>query len=459
MKRLVLACTIGALTLCPVRAFSQDDEAAYRDGYDLILGQRWNEAREYFNRFGREWPESAWADDAAFWRCYAQQQQDSDQEPPFRCYEQFIADWPTSSWVADARSQLTVLSSELASRGRPEFLERQVSGRSRGTADDELLTLLAALRDNERASEILIQRFDESDDALLRGRIVLLLEEIDGADVTRKLIAITEQDESMRVRENAVIVLLDRDDTLARDRLIEILGDEAFSVSIRSEIVSEMDDWNDEQSLAILEEILTTSTELSLIEEAADALADSDSEAAIAVLLDAFDQQQTPELRYVMLEQIADVESQAVMSLLSDIALTSADAELANIAIEGIADREDSVGVAALEHIYANTDSRQRKLAALDGMGEAESEQAVEILARIIATESEAQLLAQAASALGETEQESAVAILLDLYHGSNNADVQRGAIHGLDQLSDYPAAVEGMLEILEARLDAAGAP
>lgn len=470
MKKPVLAFAVSVLTFCTASVFSQEDGAAYREGYNLIIEQRWSEAREHFSSFQQQWPDSAWADDAAFWHCFALEQPNGNQETQFQCYEEFIASWPASSWVADARSELLVLGSELASRGRPQFLERLGfddeddfdDDRFRGTADDELLMLLveqlADSSDDRRASDILIQRFDASDDVMLRSRIVLLMEEIDSESITRKLMEITAQDEAMQVRENAVIVLLDREDSLAHDRLAEILRDEAFGVEIRSEIISNMEDWDDDRALPILEEILAGSAEPGFIEEAVGALADNGSDAAMTVFLDAFNQQQDVELRYVMLEHIAEMESPAVMNLLTETALTSADDELAAIAIEGIAEREDNVAVAALDHIYFSTENRQRRLAALDGLGEAENPEALEALGRIIATETEPQLLAAAASAVGNTEQEAAVAILVDLYRRSTNADVQRGAVSGLSELDDFPAADDALLEILEERLNATDA-
>ena len=65
---------------------------------------------------------------------------------------------------------------------------RQIArGNSRSSADDELLTILAALRDDERASQILMQRLDSSEDSQLRARIALLLEDVPGSDITQRL--------------------------------------------------------------------------------------------------------------------------------------------------------------------------------------------------------------------------------------------------------------------------------
>ncbi len=75
-------------------------------------------------------------------------------------------------------------------------MRRAVVRRARNSADDELLTVLAALRNNERASEILIDRFDNSTDAELRARIVLLLQEFRGEQITTKLIDIVNNNVS-----------------------------------------------------------------------------------------------------------------------------------------------------------------------------------------------------------------------------------------------------------------------
>ena len=84
---------------------------------DLVLEQQWSNAREYFENFLTDWRDSAWADDAAFWTCYSAEQEQSNPESNFSCYQQFVNDYANSSWVADARSKMAVLSSELAELG------------------------------------------------------------------------------------------------------------------------------------------------------------------------------------------------------------------------------------------------------------------------------------------------------------------------------------------------------
>ncbi len=560
MKKKLLALSIGVLSLTTVQVFSQEDSNSYREGYQLILEQQWDQARNHFQEFQTQWADSAWADDAAFWQCYAMEQMSTELNEHYTCYESFLSNWPESSWVADARGKLIVLSSHLAQRGSPQYLQQMVRffgdddpdvdvdfdfdfddiddtvaaaldraerelervrivrenmippvppvptipdlpdtlflsrdgdefsmelentireaqrnaremaeraretyrfrsiSRNRSSVDDELLSILAALRDNERASDILLDRLEASDDPQLRSRIVLLLEDVPGERISNTLLDLVDSDESEMVRNNAIIVLLDRNEPLARSRLLEIVDDEAYPVSIRAEIIGDLDNWEENEALETLGRVLNNSSEPALIEEAADALADIGSEESVAMLLQGFAQQEDIMLRHVMLEEITDLETPRVMNFLSEIALNNEDDGLAAIAIDGIADREDNIGVAALEHIYLQSSNQQRRLAALIGIGEAENAYAFDVISELIANESDPDLLAVAASSLGRTGQEDAVNTLMAIYSSSSDANVHRSVIRGLRRLERYPSATDAMLQILEDRLASAEA-
>lgn len=553
-RKLALAIAVGSMSLLPTGAFSAEaDNAAYRLGYGLVLEQRWNEAREYFEKFQSDHAGSAWADDAAFWQCYAIEQAAAQEAEDFTCYENFLNAWPDSSWVLDARSKLLVLGSLLASRGNPQYIERirfindgdaefgfdfdfdfdydgdgdaiadtvaeamesaqreiervrVINGsivpplpplpdpaaivdtqemrrvvieareraregrrvaeevrratirRTRNSADDELLTVLAALRNNERAAEILIDRFDNSTDAELRARIVLLLQEFEGEQITNKLIDIVNNETSEDVRDNAVVVLLDRKDPAAQSLLLGIALDTAYSPAIRAEILDDLSRWDD-QELAIntLRTVLNAETDTTLVRVSADALADIGSEAALDVLLESFTSIAIPENRTRVLAEIADIESPRVLNFLSETALNSSDDETAAAAIAGIADLENNIAVAALEHIYLNTSNAQRRLAAIHGIGETQTLQAVEVLQQVLSSETDPALIAAAVNALGETNQAEAVATVLSIYRANTDENVQRAAIRAIRELEEFPGATEGLLEILEDRLERQG--
>jgi len=541
-NRLALAVAVGGFSLLTVQAFSAEaDNAAYRQGYGLVLEQKWAEAQEYFERFQDDYPDSLWADDAAFWNCYAIEQSTAQESANFSCYENFISAWPESSWASDARSKLLVMGSRLASRGNLQYMQRlgnnwnididpdfdfdfdgnaiadsvavamdraqqelervrisrnditfpdlpdipdiedllnsdelrqafeeirvqteraarETALRKRSSVDDELLTVLAALRDNERASEILIDRFDQSSDPELRARIVLLLEDFNGELITNKLMDIVRTDDEEEVRNNAIIVLLDRNDPVSRDFLLEIVTNSSYSVPIRTEILRDMDRWNNAGIIDVLDGILQTETDSRLIAATADTLADIGSETAANILMASFAALPNQELRYRVLSEIADIESAQVLSFLSETALSGTDDEAAAAAIAGIAERENNQSVAALEHIYVNTENPQRKLAAIHGIGKSETRQAVEVLQQFLQDVTDTVVVSALVNALGNTQQETAVPVILGAYRSNSDAEVQRAAIRALRRLDEYPAATEGMLEILEARLNAQSA-
>ncbi|MCG8415848.1 MAG: HEAT repeat domain-containing protein [Pseudomonadales bacterium] len=536
-RKLLIATSLSGVLMLNAQVFSQEqDTLDYREGYNLILEQQWLNAREYFDNFRVEWPDSVWADDAAFWGCYSvEQQQTAEQVENFSCYQQFIGDFPNSSWVADARTKLAVLGAELAALGYPDYLnqvsddwdfdfdfdndfdfdadeisetveramevaEREMErvrveirnveipdfpdfpdfpiitedqieeyralardaqaqvrhfSRRRNSADDELLTLIGALRNDERVSEILIQRLESTDNPNLRSRIVMLLEDLPGDNITSTLLDIVDNDPSELVRNSAILVLLDRDDESSRDRLLSIVGDDSYPLSVRTEIISELDDWESDEAISTLSDILQSESNPRIVAEAADALSDIETVESMDVLIEAFMTIESLELKQEILEEIADMDFDAVVQFLTEVAVsTEFDDETAATAIDGIADREDNFAVAALDTIYASTDNIQRKLAALDGLGDTETRQAVEYLTQIIGQEEDPQLLAGAVRALGDTEHVLAIQPVLTTYRNSDNEMVRNSAIRALRRLEDYPQAIEAMLEILEDRLN-----
>ena len=534
----ILTLSLGGIFLANAQVFSQDqDTVDYRNGYTLIMEQQWGDAREYFENFNLEWPDSVWADDAAFWGCYSvEQEQTVEEQENFSCYQQFISSYPESSWVADARTKLAVLGADLAALGYPDFMDQvsddydfdfdfdfdsdeisesveramEVAEREmervrievaniqipdmpdfpemprldedqledirratrdaqirihefrhsrRHSADDELLTIIGALRDDERVADLLIERLNATENENMRTRLVLLLEDLPGDSISTTLLDLVENDESEQVRNAAVMVLLDRDDETSQDRLLAIAQDDSYPISIRAEIIGELDNWETEEAMAALQLILETESDPRIVGEAADSLSDMETVEAMDILIRQFANLDSSELRQELLEEIADMDFDTVIQFFTDVAVSEEyDDETAATAIEGIADREDNFAVAALDTIYASTDNVQRKLAALDGLGETETRQAVEILSQILSNEENIQLVAAAVRALGDTEHALAVQPVIETYRSNSDETVRRSAVRALRRLEDYPDAIEAMLEILEDRLNESGA-
>jgi len=509
---------------------AEEDSLSYREGYGLVLEEEWLRARDYFTQFLSDWPESVWADDAAFWNCYSIEKAGNRESDYLNCYQQFVSNWPESSWTEDAMSKLAVLGTRMenfdfladtlesigvvdvenmsemieqamaeAERelervqvqveqleiGRPgirmpelpdlpdaielreqmrEQLEDvrievqrqrsiQVRRRLHNSADDELLSIIGALRGNERASDLLIRRLDTSSNPAMRQRIVLLLEGLEGDNVTSTLINVISNDESDAVRNDAILVLLDRGDPSSRELLLEIVADPSYAAAIRAEIVGEIEDWGEDQAIDVLSELLLNESDPTMIIETADALSDIGSEAAIQALTGLYEESANAEIRHQVLRQLADIETLEVINYLTNIALSDTDDALAVVAIKGIASREDDFAVAALDQIYNNSGSLQRQLVAIEGIGDAEIEQAAETLEGLLVNAPSPQIIAAIASALGATGQRGAVASVLGIYHNSEDETVQRAVITALRDLDEFDEAIDALLEILEDRL------
>lgn len=535
MKYLLLPLALGISSLSAAQGLSQEqDHIEYREGYNYVLQQSWAEAQEYFTEFQNTWPDSVWADDAAFWRCYSIEQGKNDAGENFDCYSSFMGNWPGSSWAADASSKLAILASNLAALGFPQYIDevsnswdfdfdfdsdeigdsierameqaemeleryeaerermrlqgielppappmpnvdidvselrvnaqeirehaervmRRFNREQRNSADDELLTVMAALRGNARASEILVERLKSSDNPVMRSRIVMLLEDARGEGVTDALVDIVKNDPSNEVKADAVLVLLDRDEESVRDLLLTFVNDPEFPFVARIEIIDSMEDWDRGIAVPALAAILANETDIAFIAEAANSLAGIGSSDATAALISAFQNFSDNDARREVVHEIADIESPQVVTFLTDVALSEDDDEIAATAIASIAERGDNIGLAALDHIFANTVNQQRLYATIEGMGEVESPQAVEMLADIVKNSANPLLPAAAVRALGDTNLAIAVPIIVEAYNAATNEDVKRSAIRALRRLDEYPEATDALLEILERRLD-----
>lgn len=86
-----------------------DDEkdpgyATYKEGYALILSDRWSEAMKKMAEIKNKFPKSAYIDDAAYWSAYAQKR--LDPKKGAAAYEKFLSDYPESSYADDAMADM-----------------------------------------------------------------------------------------------------------------------------------------------------------------------------------------------------------------------------------------------------------------------------------------------------------------------------------------------------------------
>ncbi len=103
------ATAVPPMTAPPAIADAGDDPgyAAYKEGYDLILDERWEEARKKLEAMIKQFPQSDYVDDAAYWSAFALRHIDSQKGTA--AYEKFLKDYPKSNYYDDAVADLNQL--------------------------------------------------------------------------------------------------------------------------------------------------------------------------------------------------------------------------------------------------------------------------------------------------------------------------------------------------------------
>jgi len=110
------------LSLSWANAKSQEADAiAYRQAYNQVLSESWDQALKSLEDFIKKYPQSEWRDDASFWKCYTQEKLDRPLKQVFACCQDFIQTYPESRWIDDAHSALIRVGERLVKSGFPEY--------------------------------------------------------------------------------------------------------------------------------------------------------------------------------------------------------------------------------------------------------------------------------------------------------------------------------------------------
>jgi HEAT repeat protein len=86
----------------------------YREGYSLLLDERWEAAREKFAQLTTRFPRSSYVDDAKYWSAYALMQ--VDQKRALEEYRSFVRQFKKSNYLPDAIADLAQLEALLRIR-------------------------------------------------------------------------------------------------------------------------------------------------------------------------------------------------------------------------------------------------------------------------------------------------------------------------------------------------------
>lgn len=90
-------------------AGDQDDPgyATYKKGYNLVLEEKWADARKVLGEVGTKFPKSKYVDDAQYWIAYSLKH--SDKKKSVEAYKKFLKQYPDSNYYDDAVADLNRL--------------------------------------------------------------------------------------------------------------------------------------------------------------------------------------------------------------------------------------------------------------------------------------------------------------------------------------------------------------
>jgi len=128
-------------TLAPIAVYAptqppenQDDPAykTYKEGYNLVLDEKWSEARKKFQEVTSKYPKSEYVDDAEYWSAYALRHIDSKKGR--EAYMRFMEKYPQSRYYDDAVADLADVASNVVFSTTADSALFFVDGKGKGYA-------------------------------------------------------------------------------------------------------------------------------------------------------------------------------------------------------------------------------------------------------------------------------------------------------------------------------------
>ncbi|UCE08400.1 MAG: HEAT repeat domain-containing protein, partial [bacterium] len=232
-----------------------EDDKAYKQAYNYILDENWNDAIKSFDNFIKKFSKSRWVDDAEYWQCYAREQKGESLEKVFDCYQNFIREHSRSKWVDDAKSNLIRIGYKLVRSGKNEY--KAIVESMRKSEDEEIsLAALYALQQigDERALKTTIDMYDRTENESIRGKIVYALANYDSPEVISKLVEISQKDPSPKIRKNAVYALGNKGGKEGAEALKKILRSEVDS-KVRASAIYALGNTNIEDMIPFIRDL------------------------------------------------------------------------------------------------------------------------------------------------------------------------------------------------------------
>ena len=299
MNRRKVVSVVLVLLTCIAVAPGADDPAApaYRTAYELILKQKWAEARAKFDDIIKRYPRSPYSEDSRYWICHTRWRLGEPPADIHACFLNFIEKYPHNKFTAQARSNLVELSMVRRVTPRGDGSVPFVPMRTTAGEDARLAGIFALqLIDSNAALQEVIRLCDTSTNAPFRAKLVYVLGSFRTSGAIRKLGQIVRTDPLGTIRTDAISLLGITKTTVAYDELRTIV-DSPIELALRRRALGMLTDADVPGIDTLLFRLATGERDLGLSEIAAVGLSRLSGERNSEMLWHLFRRGRTPSIR------------------------------------------------------------------------------------------------------------------------------------------------------------------
>jgi HEAT repeat protein len=411
-----------------------DETKLYQQAYNLVLAEKWGEAKASLESFLQKYPKSSWADDARYWICYSREQNDENRETVFRCYQDFIKAYPDSAWLDDAKANMIHLAERLADRGRKEY-RAIIEAYEKSENEDIQITSLYALgrMKGDAGMNALLDLYDKNADAELRAKIIYVFGQSEDEKSLAKLSSIALKDASEILRKKAVNALGERGGPEAARVLLSIL-ESGQPAPIRKAAASALRDLEEPGIAAALGRIALNDPDAGLAAEAAEAVSDMDHlppaekfDLARRILKES----KVEDVRLIALSMLSRRDLPDALPLLKETALGAGGERLRKTAIEAIGESRNDKALDALKDIFGTIRDREMKSRVLSVIAQRGGSEALSFLAETAINLADEELASDAVREASDVENEADARryALLNILRKSKSSEVKQTAI------------------------------
>jgi len=445
---------------------------AFRDGRDLIEGEKWQQAAEKFDAFINQFPKDRDVDAALYWYAYALQKQGKKDEAAAPLLR-LIKNFPSSSWRREAEAMLVVL-------GRGDAVQQALD---RNNCEIKILALQSLFQANEdRAINFVSEVLQSNAEATcpgIKAAAVSLLGSHGGARATPILLDIARSQGDLKLRLTAIRRLGEQKGDSIADDLIKLYEADRTR-EVRAQILRALADMENARAGAKLIEIARSSDDLAMRQVAIRYLGEQNDSATLDELIRIYDADHTPEIRSQILRALSEREDPKAKAKLLDVARKGETPELRIEAIRRIGDRgrgsyddllqlynsetnqqirqglirayadmNDPRARAKLFEIARAADSMELRAYAIRRLGDSNDEATVDQMIAMYDSEPNVEVKAVLIRSFGNSPQKSAVRKLMSIARDAQSVDLRKLAVRMLGESKD-PEALKFLEDLLK---------